>query len=472
MGITEIQFIFLFASYKKLSLVERTAVKNTVAEQYARQFDVLPASVHVQLYDGNAMNNTKDIIMAIESDTMVMNEGVLRGRARDAIAEALCRQSAMMKLGFSGKIGLKSGLIDAKDNDSESAPDHKHSANQQNEGGHGSAEDKVITDNMDYKKRAMQYVAKEPKYSFDMLKISPKVRGQIDKALGRIKYEREVFDQWGLYAIMPSPVCAMSFYGPAGTGKSMAAEAIAAYLEKPIIRASYADIENKYVGEGPKNVSAVFLAAEQQDAVLLIDEADSLLSKRLVNVSDPSGQAMNSMRSQLLICLENFHGIVIFTTNLQVNYDRAFLSRLINIKFEFPDADLREEIWRAHIYPSSAAKVQLKIPLDDDVDLRAIAERYMFVGREIRSCVVDACVDAHVRKLGRLTQDCLIRAADAIEEGRMEVENARDETGKDIYLTAEQRHMIAEEINARNREKKAAGKEIDVISASELETNK
>ena len=57
------------------------------------------------------------------------------------------------------------------------------------------------------------------------------------------------------------------------------------------------------MGEGPKNVSAIFLAAEEQDAVLFIDEADSLLSKRLVNVSDPSGQAMNSMRSQLLICL-------------------------------------------------------------------------------------------------------------------------------------------------------------------------
>jgi SpoVK/Ycf46/Vps4 family AAA+-type ATPase len=91
-----------------------------------------------------------------------------------------------------------------------------------------------------------------------------------------------------------------------------------------IIEASYAHIKSMYHGEGPKNVEALFYAAQAQNAILFIDEADSLLSRRLTNVNQGSEQAINSMRSQLLICLERFKGVVIFATNLVQNYDPAF----------------------------------------------------------------------------------------------------------------------------------------------------
>ena len=79
---------------------------------------------------------------------------------------------------------------------------------------------------------------------------------------------------------------------------------------------SYADIESKYHGDGPKNLKSIFYAAERDKAVLFIDEADSLLSKRLTSINTGSEQAINSMRSELLICLEKFEGIVIFATNI------------------------------------------------------------------------------------------------------------------------------------------------------------
>ena len=69
------------------------------------------------------------------------------------------------------------------------------------------------------------------------------------------------------------------------------------------------------------------------------------------------------MRSQLLICLEQFRGIVIFATNLVVNYDRAFLSRLISIEFRVPDATARRAIWERHLRGEG-----LRSPLADDVD--------------------------------------------------------------------------------------------------------
>ena len=68
----------------------------------------------------------------------------------------------------------------------------------------------------------------------------------------------------------------------------MTAEAVAKYLDTGISRAAYADIESKYHGEGPRMVKAIFKAAERENAVLFLDEADSLLSKRLTNVHDGS----------------------------------------------------------------------------------------------------------------------------------------------------------------------------------------
>lgn len=183
----------------------------------------------------------------------------------------------------------------------------------------------------DYKKLSLNYHAEPPHYSFEQVILPDETRNKILDAVATIQVEEKVFDEWGLRTIIPYAASAMSFYGPPGTGKTMAAEAVAQMLGKKIIRAAYADIESKYHGEGPKMVKAIFLAAEREDAVLFLDEADSLLSKRLTDVHSESEQAINSMGSQLLICLEQFRGIVIFATNLLVNYDSAFLSQLISI---------------------------------------------------------------------------------------------------------------------------------------------
>lgn len=146
----------------------------------------------------------------------------------------------------------------------------------------------------------------------------------------------KVFDEWGLRAIIPTASAALSFYALPGTGKSMAAETLATRLGMKILMATYADIGSKFHGEGPKMVKAIFMAAEREDAVLFLDESGSLLSKRLTNVSDGSSQAINSMRSQFLMSLERFKGVVIFATNLVVNYDKAFLLRLVNVEFTSP----------------------------------------------------------------------------------------------------------------------------------------
>ena len=282
--------------------------------------------------------------------------------------------------------------------------------------------DPAISD-YDYDRMMRELQDLEAKYPETYDENSPTMRVGSDINKDFIQVEHKVFDEWGLRSIIPTASSALSFYGPPGTGKSMAAEAIAAKLGKKILSATYADIESKYHGEGPKMVKAIFMAAERDDAVLFLDESDSLLSKRLTNVSDGSAQAINSMRSQLLISLERFKGIVIFATNLVVNYDKAFLSRLINIEFTMPTAVEREKIWWQHLRTDT-----VHVPLAENVDIPMLSATYEFCGREIKSAVKSACIATALDHRDEVTQDDLISACDITREETLRVTAANDHT--------------------------------------------
>ncbi len=279
------------------------------------------------------------------------------------------------------------------------------------------------SDEYDYEKLSYNYRAEEPRFSFEQVILPESTRKQIEQAIGILEVEHKVFDEWGLRSIIPEATSALSFFGPPGTGKSMSAEAVAQRLGKKILKATYADIESKYHGEGPKMVKAIFKAAEREDAVLFLDESDSLLSKRLTNVSDGSAQAINSMRSQLLISLEHFSGIVIFATNLVVNYDKAFLSRLINVEFTFPTKEERVKIWWNHLKTE-----HIHIPLAYDVNIEEIASEFELCGREIKNAVKNACISAALSKKDIVSHCDLMTAARQILEEREKVYAAKDQT--------------------------------------------
>ena len=284
-------------------------------------------------------------------------------------------------------------------------------------------------DEFDYEQKSKQYVPVDPLYSFERVILPTDMVSKIQEAVGILECENKVFKEWGLYEIQPHPSTALSFFGPSGTGKTMAAEAVAQKLGKKILKVSYADVESKYHGEGPKMVKAIFLAASNADAVLFFDEADSLLSKRLTSVTQGSEQAINSMRSQLLICLEEFRGIVIFATNLVINYDQAFLTRLISVEFKMPDSATRKTIWDVHIKaPDDGKEHQLNIPLSENVDTTALSERYEFVGREIRNAVVSACVSVVLDGRDVVTQEDFIAACEKILKEQKSLAEAKDHT--------------------------------------------
>jgi SpoVK/Ycf46/Vps4 family AAA+-type ATPase len=263
--------------------------------------------------------------------------------------------------------------------------------------------------------RAQRYKARAPLFRFEQLIVPEPVKDEILGAVELIRLEGRIFDDWGLREIEPFPRTILNFHGAPGTGKTLAAHALADFLGRRILSASYAEIESKFHGDGPKNVEALFFAAERDDALLFLDEADSLLSRRLTEVTQGSEQAINSMRSQLLICLEKFRGVAVFATNLVQNYDRAFETRVRHVHFPMPDEACRRAIWRRHL--------PARLPLEPDLSVdRLAAAADDICGRDIKNAVLDAAVRVARARKEHVGEADLLAALDRIRKGRIQAE--------------------------------------------------
>ena len=152
------------------------------------------------------------------------------------------------------------------------------------------------------------------------------------------------------------------FTGPSGTGKTMAARALAAELGRPLFRVDLSAVVSKWVGETEKNLREAMAAAEAVGAVLLFDEGDALFGKR-GEIAKGSDRYANVEVAYLLQAIEAFDGIAVATTNLRSNIDEAFERRFdITIAFEAPDAPARVAIWRQELAEAAATLPVQQLP--------------------------------------------------------------------------------------------------------------
>jgi SpoVK/Ycf46/Vps4 family AAA+-type ATPase len=264
-------------------------------------------------------------------------------------------------------------------------------------------EPKGDSDVVSIEDRASHYLPTDPEYTFDFIVLPEHTTGQLMLAVNTVQLTQLLFDDWGLRQIEPHPGSALNFHGSPGTGKTATAHAVAHLLGKKIIIAKYSQLESKYHGEGPKNLDALFYAARQHDAVLFIDEADSLMSRRFEVTSHGSEQAVNAMRSELLMQLDKFEGLAIFSSNFVQSYDPAFDTRVRHVHFPDPDRAARTAIWRNHL-PG-------KLPVAGDVDVDRLAGIDGLCGREIRRAVIDAATAVAIAGRSQVTHDDLAAAA-------------------------------------------------------------
>ncbi|CAN5824046.1 hypothetical protein BH23GEM6_BH23GEM6_26790 [soil metagenome] len=228
----------------------------------------------------------------------------------------------------------------------------------------------------------------EPRRTFQDVVLPPVTRRSLDEALTQVHSYELIFDRWGLAERHPTGTAlAFNFAGPSGTGKTICAEAIAHELNKRLLLVRYSELESMWFGETPKNVSAVFRIAEEEDAVLFFDEADAIAGSRSTDVSQGQQRESNLVVNVLLQELERFGGVVIFATNLAANFDPAFERRIrTHVLFELPGVEERERIWQVQLHQ--------RTPIAGDVDFRELAERFPASGGDIRNAVLKAALQA------------------------------------------------------------------------------
>jgi len=159
--------------------------------------------------------------------------------------------------------------------------------------------------------------------------------------------------QWGVKDKKAGIDARIIFYGPPGTGKTLTAHSLSRSLKRQVLSFDCSKILSMYIGESEKNVRKIFdtysdlTAQTKTEPILLLNEADQFLASRSSGVGSSADQMHNQMQNIFLEQIEKFQGILIATTNLLENIDKAF-SRRFNYKIEFkkPDQQQRLELWK------------------------------------------------------------------------------------------------------------------------------
>ena len=165
------------------------------------------------------------------------------------------------------------------------------------------------------------------------------------------------------------------FYGGPGTGKTETVYQLARQTGRNIMVVDVPRIKSKWVGESEKNIKALFDRYREQvkraplTPILLFNEADAIIGIRKNGASSAVDKMENSIQNIILQEMETLDGIMIATTNLQQNMDKAFERRfLYKIKFDKPTEEARTHIWHS------------MIPELSEMDVHTLASKYDFSG--------------------------------------------------------------------------------------------
>ena len=182
----------------------------------------------------------------------------------------------------------------------------------------------------------------EPKYTWNDIILHPNQLKQLRDICKEGEYQNLVHQQWGFAdKLSLGKGLNVLFSGSPGTGKTMAAEVIAAHLQLDLYKIDLSQIVSKYIGDTEKNLNRIFTAAANSNAILLFDEADALFGKRS-EVQDARDRYANIEVGHLLQKMEEYEGIAILTTNARSNMDEAFERRLrFIIEFQLPGSTVR-----------------------------------------------------------------------------------------------------------------------------------
>lgn len=191
----------------------------------------------------------------------------------------------------------------------------------------------------------------EPQADFEDVMLPAADRAQLHTLVEHARNRGRVLGEFGFREAHSRGLGTTAlFHGESGTGKTMAAEAVANTLKLDLYRIDLSTVVSKYIGDSAKKMREVFDAAERGGCVLLFDEADALFGRRS-EVKDSHDRYANVEVNYLLTRMESFGGVAILATNMKHALDPAFLRRLrFVIRFPFPGFAERLAIWRS-VFP-------------------------------------------------------------------------------------------------------------------------
>jgi hypothetical protein len=222
-----------------------------------------------------------------------------------------------------------------------------------------------------------------PRYIWTDIVLPPDQLSILREIVSTVRSRPVVLNDWGVgQKLVPSDGITILFAGPPGTGKTMAAEVIAAELGLDLYKIDLSTIVSKYIGETEKNLEKIFTEAQSSNAILFFDEADAIFGKRS-EVKDAHDRYANIEISYLLQRMEAYDGVTILATNLRANLDDAFTRRLqFALDFPFPEEEYRLRIWQTLFPPN--------VPREPDLDFVILARRFKLAGGNIRNIIVSA----------------------------------------------------------------------------------
>ncbi|TMJ15758.1 MAG: ATP-binding protein [Alphaproteobacteria bacterium] len=240
-----------------------------------------------------------------------------------------------------------------------------------------------------------------PNAVWNDIQLPARERAQLAEIAAQVRNRSEVYDGLGFRERLSRGVgISVLFAGDSGTGKTMAAEALAGELGLLLYRIDLSGVVSKYIGETEKNLRKLFDAAEDGGAILFFDEADALFGKRS-EVKDSHDRYANIEVNYLLQRMESYRGLAILTTNMKSSLDQAFVRRLrFIVNFPFPGVAERGAIWRGVFLPALDTSL---------IDFDRLA-RLNLTGGSIHNIALNAAFAA-VEAGGGLTMPIVLEAA-------------------------------------------------------------
>jgi hypothetical protein len=242
----------------------------------------------------------------------------------------------------------------------------------------------------------------KPRASFDDLVLNAETRLGLEEARNRIIFRDVVTGRLGWDRMTDRLTGTyLLFAGPAGAGKTLAAEALAHELGLPVQLLEISALFSRWVGDFEERVDRVFQAAQSSGALLVVNEADAILGPR-TQVVHAQDRYANAGTSHVLSRLEQFTGHVVFTTNLLGvnNIDPAFHRRISAVvRFHQPDRQQREELWRT-VWPTrtrDGADVEIAFETGMDAYFSDLARDHALSGGSIANVARSATFLAAAR---------------------------------------------------------------------------